>query len=117
MNKRGKGRRTAPSRRRSIRDTERSSDEAIQQSARERWAKTKGAAKTRIGRTYETPIGVYLFRTGRLDEPLGETASLLSVPRNVAAGIVLRFQRELAFGLEEKSDRIACHPALWPLEG
>jgi len=31
--------------------------------------------------------------------------------------IALKFQGELAFSLEEKADRIACHPELWLLEG
>lgn len=35
----------------------------------------------------------------------------------MAIVFVLRFQWELALGLEEKSDRIACHPTLWPVEG
>lgn len=35
----------------------------------------------------------------------------------VVTKIIFRFERELAFGLEEKPDRITCHPALRSLEG
>jgi hypothetical protein len=35
----------------------------------------------------------------------------------VVIAIIIRFQRESALGLDEKPDRIACHPTLWPLEG
>lgn len=34
----------------------------------------------------------------------------------VAIAIILRLQWEFAFSLEEKPDRIACHPTLWLLE-
>ena len=30
---------------------------------------------------------------------------------------IFRLKRELTFGLEEKSDGIACYPALWSLDG
>lgn len=91
MNERGKKER----RRAVIWNTEQSPDEASQQSTK--GDRKKGAAKTRIGRTHETPIEAYQFQAGFLDERLGETASLSSVPRKelvlfiVVIALVFRF--------------------------
>ena len=85
----------------------------------------KEERKPRIGRTHKTPVEVYQFRAGTLDERPGETTPLWSVPRNESVLLVVvivffvirfRFQGESAFGLKEKPDRIACHPQLWLFE-
>ena len=83
----------------------------------------KKPQKTRIGRTYKTPIEAYHLRTGLLYERLVGTTLLSSVPPNGFGPFIVvrtspfRFQGESALGLKEESNRIARHPPLWLFEG